>query len=217
MKILALAVPLVFLPFLSRQDCAQEQAADCTACDFANIDQAPAAELKIRWKRAVVPAGEPAGGKERTAPRHARAEEALDAAAGALAKALTPLGVTVSVQKVALKEEDTAGGAPVSNRIWLNGVALENVLPEARTGRSVGDDGVALRTLEFAGRSFTDVPSALIVQAGLVAAGDSVEAALAELQAFVRGGGRAVSLEPDTVPAATATGCCSVEAGEARE
>lgn len=150
----------------------------CSSCDLAGIDASDKPTLTIRWKRRV-------DGSSRTVSSHAAAEQQLDLAFATLKKSLEPTGVEVVLQKAVLSEEQFAKDPLNSNRIWLNGAALEMYLPNA-TIASTKDakSGDVFRTVEFAGTSLRDVPHKLIVHAGLIAAADSVKEVLEDARAL---------------------------------
>jgi len=165
------------------QKAAEKPKTGCTTCELAGTDTSPRATLTIRWKRLVL------GKDKKTAPQHAAAEQAVDRAFATLQKSLAPVGVEVSLQKAGISEERFKKDPMLSNRLWINGAALEMHLPKAKTGKVVDKTtGVAFRTVEFAGKSFRDIPADMIVQAGLIAAGESVKQALAEVHVLATAG-----------------------------
>lgn len=183
MNKLACALTISSLLGLPAAGLAQEQKkvqtpkSGCRTCELAGTDASPKARLTIRWKRLVL------GKDKKTAPQHAATEQAVDRAFATLYKSLAPLGVEVSLQKAEVSEASFQKDPTCSNRLWINGASLEMYLPKARAGKAVDKkSGTTFRTLEFAGKSFRDIPADMIVQAGLIAAGDSVKQALAEVQ-----------------------------------
>ncbi|NUQ45757.1 MAG: DUF2703 domain-containing protein [Phycisphaerae bacterium] len=123
----------------------------------------------IRWQRIADTQGQTCG-------RCGSTEQAIDAAAARLRQSLSPLEVTVSVQKVAMPTSDLDKCVEESNRIWLNDRPLEQWL-SANVGTSActgfcGDR--TCRTLEVDGQSYDTIPADLIVRAGLLAAADSI-------------------------------------------
>lgn len=155
----------------------------CTPCDVAGIDPASRPSLAIRW---TYPAESESGQVVR---RNVEAERELELAHAALKQSLEPLGIQVTLEKKAIIERRVHAQTPLeSNRIWLNGSEISMYLPDARTG-TVRDaaSGAVFQTLQFAGRSFLNVPKELIVQAGLISAGESVKASLADFHAVSEG------------------------------
>lgn len=191
------------------QEPAQKPKTGCTTCDLAGTDTSPRATLTIRWKRLVL------GKDKKTAPRHAATEQAVDLAFVTLQKSLAPLGVEVSLQKADVSEERFKQDPLLSNRLWINGAALEMYLPKAKTGKVVDKkSGVAFRTVEFAGKSFRDIPADMIVQAGLIAAGESVKQALAEVQVLAAAATKSGGCCDKSDAAAKPKGGCCQEAGD---
>lgn len=154
----------------------------CTTCDVAGIDANATPKLLIRWKRAVMPTGE-------TASPFANAEKELDAAHQTLQASLAPLGVEVVLQKAELSIEKFRQDPLASNRIWLNGTALEMYLPETKTGQVEDEHNTVFRTVSFGGGSIRDVPAQMIVYAGLIASANSVQQTMADIHAVQLAGG----------------------------
>lgn len=182
--------------------CEGSSSAGCSSCDQAGIDITAKPTVTIRWKRLVD------ANTARTAPAHQAAEKELDAAFATLKASLQPMGVDVVVQKVALTHEQFVNDPTGSNRIWVNGVAIEMYLPEGRSGvQQDTQTSLPYRTVEFAGVSFRDVPQQMIVKAGLIAAGDSVKQSLEDIRLVGRNGNANSSC---CSPNQTATGssCC---------
>ncbi len=121
-------------------------------------------ELKIRWQRLV------SGGE--TCPRCTETGAEVEAAAAQLSRALGALGIRVALEKTELTPEAFSAAPLESNRIWIGGTPMEELLG-AETGQSpccstCGD--AECRTVEVDGRRYEAVSSELIIRAGLVAA-----------------------------------------------
>ncbi len=119
--------------------------------------------LLIRWERLVE--------GDRTCPRCRSTEEELEKAISTLKRALGPLGIEVLLEKEALSDAQFSQDPLRSNRIWLNGLPLEEWL-----GGTVGHSpccdvcGPAeCRTVEVGGQVYEAIPADLIVKAGLTA------------------------------------------------
>ncbi|MEM7391863.1 MAG: DUF2703 domain-containing protein, partial [Verrucomicrobiota bacterium] len=174
----------------------------CTGCDRVGVPEMPVPSLTIRWKRLVDAEG-------RTTEDFVRTERGLDQAAEALKKSLEPLGIGVNVQKAVAKDPQA------SNRIWINGVTMSMYIPHAKAGRSETPEGKVYRTIEFAGQSFRDIPASWIVQAGLMAAAESLKETFAELHVLGTSGpgcasGLLSSSNPACKPSSNKTGCCPI-------
>lgn len=128
-------------------------------------------ELPIVWKRLVA--------KGQTCQRCGTTQGELEGAVGELSRALAPLGIQPALHEEAIDEATFKAQPSESNRIWINGQAIETLLG-ARVGASpccsvCGDS--PCRTLELGGSAYESVPASLIVQAGLRAAADLMSAA----------------------------------------
>lgn len=174
----ALAILFLFVASADAQDSTTKKGAgDCSTCDIAGIDVNAKPTLKIRWKRVVDTSG-------RTASIHAAAETEIVAAYKSLKTSLEPLGVEVVLQKAEMSQEQFNQNPLNSNRIWLNGKALEMYLPETKTGQiQDANSRVLFRTVSFGGKSFKEVPAKMIEHAGLIAAADSMKQTMADLHA----------------------------------
>lgn len=120
--------------------------------------------LVIRWQR-LVSVGE-------TCPRCSSTEASVDAAASVLGRSLAGLGIEVAVEKLELTPEAFLEDALQSNRIWIGGAPIEELLGGG-TGQSLccgpcGD--TECRTIEVGGRRYETITERLIIRAGLVAA-----------------------------------------------
>ena len=123
-------------------------------------------ELTITWQRLIDSTGS-------TCPRCAGTQQQVQQAVDRLRAALEPLGVRPVLE---MREIDLATflqQPDQSNRIWVGGRPLEDWLG-ARSGSSQCCDACGdaeCRTLEIDGTSHEVVPEALLVRAGLIAAG----------------------------------------------
>jgi len=116
--------------------------------------------LEIEWRHLDD------GGK--TCDRCADTGEMVRAAYADLAKALEPKGWQVALTETLLTGQDI----PESNRIYLNGIAIEDLLPGTCKSQNCCDScGEILgaptlcRTLERDGQIFETIPAAMIVEA----------------------------------------------------
>lgn len=124
--------------------------------------------LKIHWQRLVQ--------EEQTCERCAATEAEVDQAGQTLSRSLAPLGIEVVVEKQVLSQADFLKNPQQSNLIIINGRPLEYWL-WGRTGRSpccgpCGDQ--PCRTVEVQGQVYETIPATLIIQAGLMAAQQSL-------------------------------------------
>lgn len=124
--------------------------------------------LTIIWQRLLDEKGA-------TCDRCGLTEQEMDKALAALKSSLGPLGILVALEKKALDAEACAKDISESNRIWIGGQTLEDLLG-AQAGMSPCDscctllgDNVECRTVVVDGRTYEAVPADLIVRAGLVA------------------------------------------------
>ncbi len=119
--------------------------------------------LNIKWQR-LVTEGE-------TCPRCGNTEQELDKAIDKLKQALTPLGIDVSLEKEELNIPKFKKDPLQSNRIWINGHPIENII-NGNVGQSPCCDVCGpsdCRTVEINGQIYETIPSDLIIQAGLAA------------------------------------------------
>ena len=123
--------------------------------------------VSVRWQRLVTEEGE-------TCERCSCTESAVESAVRRLGEALAPLGVGVSLIREALDQARFAGDPLQSNRIWINGRALEEWIGagsgESRCCDACGDS--MCRTLEVGSSTYEAVPEELIIKAGLLAAAE---------------------------------------------
>ena len=124
--------------------------------------------LTITWQRLVDEKGA-------TCDRCGLTEQDVDKAVGALKSSLGPLGIDVALEKKALDTETVAKDISQSNRIWIGGQTLEDLL-QAQAGMSPCDscctlmgENVECRPLVVDGRTYEAVPAELIIRAGLIA------------------------------------------------
>lgn len=104
----------------------------------------------------------------KTCDRCSATGEAVRAAYADLAKELELNGWEVSLKETLLTNQEI----PESNSIYLNGIAIEKLLPETRRsenccascGEILGAPTVC-RTLERNGQTFESIPAAMILEA----------------------------------------------------
>ena len=121
--------------------------------------------LAIRWQRLVDERGQ-------TCNRCGTTEKEIEKAFQSLKESLAPLGIEVTMEKIALDLKSFINNPDESNRVWIAERPLE-VWLNAKTGRSPCCDicgDAECRTIEVDGQVYETIPSALIVKAGLQAA-----------------------------------------------
>jgi hypothetical protein len=119
--------------------------------------------LTIKWQR-LVHEGE-------TCPRCQATGEEVKKAVETLTSRLAPFGIGVILETAELDMAAWQSDPDQSNRIWIAGRPLEDWL-EGQVGHSAccgvcGDE--ECRTLELEGTTYETIPTALIVQAGIMA------------------------------------------------
>jgi hypothetical protein len=133
------------------------------------ISKAPMTRtLSVAWQRLV----DEKGG---TCDRCGLTEQEVDKAVAALKTSLGALGIEVVLDKRAIDAETCAKDISQSNRIWIGGQTLEELLGAA-SGMSPCDsccsmlsDAVECRTVVVDGQTYEAIPADLIVRAGLIA------------------------------------------------
>ncbi|MEM2921107.1 MAG: DUF2703 domain-containing protein [Candidatus Bathyarchaeia archaeon] len=126
--------------------------------------------LKITWQRLLY------DGK--TCPRCGSSEDELNKAVYILGQSLAPLGVEVILEKKELSVSEFKKDPLQSNRIWINNQPLEDYIIGS-VGQSPCCDVCGpseCRTLEIEGQIYETIPSEIIIQAGLVAASQLINA-----------------------------------------
>ena len=131
--------------------------------------------LTLRWERLV-------DEKSQTCERCGSTGTEVDKAYRSLKESLGGLGIEVVLETRALDPETCAKDVTQSNRIWIGGAPLEELL-DATVGKSpcgfcceeLGE-GVECRTITVDGTTYESIPEGLIVRAGLVAASRMVSA-----------------------------------------
>ncbi|GIX06617.1 MAG: hypothetical protein KatS3mg115_1020 [Candidatus Poribacteria bacterium] len=121
--------------------------------------------LTLRWRRLLPNHSE-------TCPRCSATERHLNRAVDLLKRALSPLGVSVRVYKEALSLEEFRRNPLESNRLWIQERPLEEWIG-ARVGESECCDicaPEACRTIVWGGIAYSEIPTELILRAGLLAA-----------------------------------------------
>ena len=125
--------------------------------------------LVIQWQRLV-------NDKGQTCDRCGDTGKSVKRARKQLASALKPLGIKVVLKTERLSFAEFSASPSESNRIYLNGHPLEELL-QAEVGSSLCCDACAdqpCRTVTVDGKTFEAIPPELIVRAGLLLATDLV-------------------------------------------
>ncbi|MBN2587370.1 MAG: DUF2703 domain-containing protein [Candidatus Fermentibacteraceae bacterium] len=122
-------------------------------------------ELRISWQRLVNERGD-------TCDRCGTTEEAVEEAAARLGTSMKPLGIDVVLEKRKLSSFEFTQDPLQSNRIWIDGIPLEEWLTvetgQSRCCSACGDEDC--RTVTANGVTYEAIPAELIVRAGLMAA-----------------------------------------------
>lgn len=129
----------------------------------------PMHTLTVRWQRLV-------DASDKTCPRCSSTEQEVQKAFAHLKSSLAPAGIAVALQTDRL-DEATFFQAPLeSNRIWINSRPLEDwVGAQSASSPCCGScAGAECRTVSVGGETYEAIPAALIVRAGLVAAGEAL-------------------------------------------
>ena len=121
--------------------------------------------LTIVWQRLVDETG-------KTCNRCGTTYEEIEKASEILKKALAELAIEVTFEKRELDQTEFSNDPSQSNRIWINGIPLEEWLG-AQVGQSpccdiCGDS--ECRTIEVDAKIYESIPVDLIIKAGLIAA-----------------------------------------------
>ncbi len=142
----------------------------CCAPAPAQSESSKSRTLKIEWQRLV--------SNDKTCPRCGSTEEELGKAVSALKQSLAPLGIEVALEKKELSIPEFKKAPLQSNLILINNRPLEDYL-----GGSVGQSPCCdvcgpsdCRTVNIGGQVYETVPADIIIQAGLVAAAQLVNA-----------------------------------------
>ena len=130
--------------------------------------------LAIRWQRLVDQEG-------KTCDRCGGTQQELARAIGTLMRALSPLGIQVTLDEKALSSQECADDIMESNRIWIADQPLEDWLG-AEVGATVCGSccaqlgaTVECRTTSVGSQTYEVIPAELIVKAGLLAASQIIE------------------------------------------
>ena len=126
--------------------------------------------ITVLWQRLVTDAGE-------TCDRCGGTQAVVEQAVPILQQALRPLGVDV-VLETRMMSLDAFKTAPAeSNRIWINGRALEDWLGVGVGSSTCCDacEGEECRTLEVGAETFETIPERLVFRAVLLAAAAALE------------------------------------------
>jgi len=119
--------------------------------------------LSIKWQR-LVTEGE-------TCPRCGNTEQELEKAIDRLKQVLRPLEIDVILEKEKLNISEFKQDPLQSNRIWINGQPIENII-KGNVGQSPCCDVCGpsdCRTVELNGEKYETIPADLIIQASLIA------------------------------------------------
>jgi len=133
--------------------------------DADGLPSAAPVAIELRWQRLVDAAGKTCG-------RCGATEESLAEAESQLRTALEPLGLRLQVRKQAITPAAFAAAPAESNRIYIDGRSIEDLLG-ATTGKSACCDACGdqdCRTLIVDGRTHEAISARLIVRATLIAA-----------------------------------------------
>jgi len=129
----------------------------------------PVHTLTLRWQRLV-------DASDKTCPRCASTEQEVQKAFAHLKTSLAPAGIQVALETERLDEAAFFKAPLESNRIWIDGRALEDWL-SAQTASSSCTGccaGAECRTVCVGGATYEAIPAALIVRAGFLAAGEAL-------------------------------------------
>lgn len=153
-------------------------------------------KLHILWQRLVDEGGQ-------TCDRCAATGTAVEEATQKIKDALKELGIEVVLEKKTLSSSTFLKDPLESNRVWIAGEPIENWL-SATTGQSkcCSTCGEAeCRTVTVEGKTYEAIPAELIIQAGLLAGAQLLEADLNG------------SCCPPAESPAKSSGCCSSSSG----
>lgn len=119
--------------------------------------------LNIKWQRLWVDG--------RTCERCGSTEEELEKALSLLRSMLSPRGIEVVLEKGVLTFEEFRKYPLSSNRIWINGIPIEELLSGSEAESPCCDvcGPYNCRTLEIKGKVYESIPAELIVKAVLLA------------------------------------------------
>jgi len=126
-------------------------------------------KLEIKWRRLVF--------ENETCSRCGETGNQVEKAVGILKKILKPLGIEVFLVKEKIYKSEFEANPTDSNRIFLNGVGLEEWL-DAKAQSSLCCDVCGenqCRTLVYNDKEYETVPAKLIIKAGLYAAAELIE------------------------------------------
>lgn len=124
--------------------------------------------LNIKWQRLVT--------EEETCPRCGNTEQELHKAIDKLKQVLRPLDIDVILEKEKLNISEFKQDPLQSNRIWINGQPIENII-KGDVGQSPCCDVCGpsdCRTVELNGEKYETIPADLIIQASLAVVNDMI-------------------------------------------
>lgn len=147
-----------------------KNSSSCCASARAPAKNGNQKTLKIEWQRLI--------SNEKTCPRCGSTEEELDKAVSTLKQSLAPLGIEVMLEKKELSVSEFKKAPLQSNRIWINSHPFEDYIVGS-VGQSPCCDVCGpseCRTVKIEGQVYETIPSEIIIQAGLLAATQLVNA-----------------------------------------
>ncbi|MCX7817034.1 MAG: DUF2703 domain-containing protein [Syntrophales bacterium] len=120
-------------------------------------------KLTIKWQRLLVDG--------RTCGRCGSTEEELEKAKDLLSVMLRPRGIEVVLEKDVLTFDEFRKNPLSSNRIWINGIPIEDLLSGSEAESPCCDvcGSYSCRTVNIGGSVYESIPSELIVKAALIA------------------------------------------------
>ncbi len=125
--------------------------------------------VQVRWQRLV-------DAKGQTCDRCGLTEKAAEDGVKKLRRSLKAVGVEVVLEKVAVSSAEFSKDPLESNRMWIADKPIEEwlgaTIGKSRCSGPCGD--VECRTITVDGRTYTAIPSELIVKAGLLAGAQAV-------------------------------------------
>lgn len=124
--------------------------------------------LKIKWQRLLH--------EGRTCPRCKSTGDEIEKAVTILKESLKPMNIEVVLEKEALTDTQFRNDTLESNRIWINGIPIEEYIG-GKVGQSTCCDVCGpheCRTVNVGKEVLETIPSDTIVKAGLLAASSMI-------------------------------------------
>jgi Domain of unknown function (DUF2703) len=121
-------------------------------------------KLKIRWQRLLH--------EGQTCPRCKSTGDEIEKAVFILRESLSPMNIEVAFKKEALTDSQFKKDTLESNRIWINGIPMEEYI-DGKVGQSTCCDVCGpheCRIINVGEEVYETIPSDTIVKAGLLAA-----------------------------------------------